>query len=72
MATKFLDIDGDRHLTIDAQDARRPESVYFFGPGGLAIEFDRTVLYLALKLELGLSECDTIVSRLTEEQHIAA
>lgn len=72
MATKFLDIDGDRHMTIDANDPRRPESVYFFGPGGLAIEFDSTVLYLALKLELGLEEGDTIVSRLGLVDTVAA
>ena len=66
MATKFLDIDGDRHLTIDAKDTRRPESIYIFGPGGLAIEFDRMVFYMALQLELDLDEGDTIVSRIKE------
>lgn len=56
MATTFLDIDGDRFLTIDAGDERRPQSVYIFGPQGLAIEFDRHVLLMAAKLELGLME----------------
>lgn len=63
MATQFLDIDGDRHLTIDAGDSRRPQSVYIFGPDGLAIEFDRMVFYMALMVEFGLTVTDTIVSR---------
>lgn len=66
MATRLLDIDGERHITIDAGDTNRPESIYIFGPDGLAIEFDRVVLYMALVLEFGLSKTDTLVSRVRQ------
>jgi hypothetical protein len=72
MGTRFLDIDGDRELVIDAGDERRPNSVYIFGPQGLAIEFDRMVFYMAVALELGLTEEDTLVGRISSDSAVAA
>jgi len=68
MATKVLDIDGDRTVTLDAGDIHRPGSLYLFGANGLAIEFDKTAFFAALRLEMGLISVDETIELLLDTQ----
>lgn len=56
MATKIVDRDGNRVLTIDANSEGCPGSVFITGPRGFCMEFSMHDLIAGFKKELGIVE----------------
>lgn len=56
MATRIVDRDGNRVLSIDASNAGCPGSVFITGPRGFCMEFHLADLVSGFKNELGIVE----------------
>lgn len=56
MATRIIDSDGNRVLSVDANNEGSPGSVFVSGPRGFCMEFDLVEFVSAIKCELGIIE----------------
>jgi hypothetical protein len=56
MATRIIDRDGNRVLSIDASNEGSPGSVFVSGPRGFCMEFNLCEFVSAVKDELGIVE----------------
>lgn len=56
MATRIIDRDGNRVLSVDANNQGTPGSVFISGPRGFCMEFDLAEFISGIKRELGIVE----------------